>query len=142
MYSTCSTERGTAAGCGPHRYGSHYYGEQMGRSFSSVFRAPVSIYKTKKTFELLLFAPGRVKENFHIEVEGNELSISYKPTDDTSNLEWIRREYSRGSFKRVFKVDDTIDLENITAKYEAGVLQLSLAIKPGSESVKKEVPIQ
>ncbi len=141
MYNTCSTERGTAAGCGPHRYGSHY-GEQFGRSFSSVFRAPVSIYKTEKTYELLLFAPGRVKENFHIEVEGNELSINYKPTEDTSNLEWVRREYSRGSFKRVFKVDDSIDLENISAKYEAGVLQLSLSVKPGSESVKKEVPIQ
>ncbi len=151
MYHTCSTERGTAAGCGPHSqpgwrsrtgYGSHYYGESSGRSFSSVYRAPVSIYKTEKTYELLLFAPGRVKENFHVQVEGNELSITYKPTDDTSHIEWVRREYSRGSFRRVFKVDDTIDLENISAKYEAGVLQLSLAIKPGSEPVKKEVSIQ
>jgi HSP20 family protein len=141
MYYACSMERGTAAGCGPQSYNPHYRGHYKA-PFSSVFRAPVSIYKTEKTYELLLFAPGRVKENFHIQVEGNELSISYQPTDDTSDLDWVRKEYSRGGFKRVFKVDDTIDLENISAKYEAGVLQLSLPVKPGSELVKKEVSIQ
>lgn len=39
-------------------------------------------------------------------------------------------------------MNDTIDLEYILDKYEAGVLQRSLSIKPGSEPVKKEVPIQ
>jgi len=104
-------------------------------------RAPVSIYKTKDTYEVLVFAPGRVKENFEVKVIGTELVIRYQPTDDTSSLDWVRKEYSRGGFERSFLVDEAIETENIQARYEDGVLKLSLLIKPGSEPVTQEVKV-
>jgi hypothetical protein len=36
-------------------------------------RAAVNIYKTDSSYEMLVFAPGRIKENFHIDVKGNEI---------------------------------------------------------------------
>jgi HSP20 family protein len=39
-------------------------------SIRSMQRAAVSVYKTEKSYEMLVFAPGRVKENFHLGVKG------------------------------------------------------------------------
>ena len=104
-------------------------------------KAPVSIYKTESTYELLVFAPGRTKENFKVNVKGNEIIVSYTPTEDTSSLEWIRKEYSRGGFERSFLVEDAVDTGNIAAKYEDGVLKLTLPLKPGTEPTKHEIEV-
>lgn len=104
-------------------------------------RAAVNIYKTESSFEMLVFAPGRIRENFHLNVKGNELTVSYLPPDGFPRPEWVRREYSRGAFERSFPLDETIDATNITAKYVDGVLQVSLPIIPGKETNSQEIQI-
>jgi HSP20 family protein len=134
------TAEGTT-GCGPAQARMHAHMHRGFRPHSSAAKAPVSIYKTDTTYEVMVFAPGRVKENFHVKVNGDELIIRYQPTDDTSSLDWIRKEYSRGGFERSFLLDDRIDREQIDAKYEDGVLKLSLHIIPGKESTAQEIPV-
>ncbi len=107
----------------------------------SMQRAAVNIYKTENSFEMLIFAPGRIKEHFKIDVEGRELKISYTPPEGFTRPEWVRREYSRGAFERSFTLDETIDATKITAKYIDGVLQVSLPIVPGKESESQEISI-
>ena len=104
-------------------------------------RAAVNIYKTENSYEMLVFAPGRIRENFHLNVKGNELTVSYLPPEGFPRPEWVRREYSRGAFERSFTLDETIDATKITAKYIDGVLQVSLPIVPGKESKSQEIPI-
>lgn len=104
-------------------------------------RAAVNIYKTDTAFEMLVFAPGRIKEHFHLDVKGNELTVSYTPPDGFARPEWIVREYSRGGFERKFSLDESVDGANITAKYVDGVLQVSLPLIPGTPTVKKEIVI-
>ena len=82
---------------------------------------------------MLVFAPGRIKEHFHLDVRGNELVVSYTPPEGFPRPEWVMREYSRGGFERTFALDPTIDITKITAKYEDGVLQVSLPVIPGKE---------
>lgn len=107
----------------------------------SIQRAPVNVYKTDKSFEMLVFAPGRIKEHFHIDVKGNQLSISYFPPEGFPRPEWVVREYSRGGFERVFTLDDAVDTSSIQAKYQDGVLQVSMPLIAGKEPVKHEVVI-
>jgi HSP20 family protein len=107
----------------------------------SMQRAAVNIYKTGNSYEMLVFAPGRIKEHFSIDVKGNELRVTYTPPEGFPRPEWIQREYSRGGFVRSFVLDDTMDTTRITAKYEDGVLQLSIPIIPGKETYKQEIPI-
>ena len=107
----------------------------------SMQRAAVNIYKAEHSFEMLVFAPGRIKENFHLDVKGNELTVSYTPPEGFPKFEWTRREYSRGGFERTFTLDASIDTANISAKYVGGVLQVSLPIIPGKEVVKQEINI-
>ena len=104
-------------------------------------RAAVNIYKTGNSYEMLVFAPGRIRENFHLNVKGNELTVSYLPPEGFPRPEWVRREYSRGAFERSFTLDETIDATKIAAKYIDGVLQVSLPIVPGKESESQEIPI-
>ena len=107
----------------------------------SMQRAAVNIYKTANSFEMLLFAPGRIKEHFHLDVNGNELTVSYSPPEGFPRPEWVLREYSRGGFKRSFALDDSIDTTAITAKYADGVLQVSLPVIAGKENNKKEIVV-
>ena len=107
----------------------------------SMQRAAVNIYKTDNSYELLVFAPGRIKEHFKIDVEGKELKISYTPPEGFPRPEWIQREYSRGGFLRTFLLDETMDVANITAKYTDGVLEVSLPLIQGKEVSKQEIKI-
>jgi HSP20 family protein len=114
---------------------------QQHQLIRSMQRAAVNIYKADNSFEMLVFAPGRIRENFHLNVKGNELTVSYLPPEGFPRPDWIRREYSRGAFERSFTLDETIDATNIEAKYVDGVLQVSLPIVPGKESTTQEIPI-
>jgi len=135
--------------CGQRRFASsseaakgNYYGNAARAGFiRSMQRAAVNIYKTENSFEMLVFAPGRIKEHFHLDVKGNELTISYTPPTDFPRPEWVLREYSRGGFTRTFSLDETIDKTAISAKYTDGVLQVSLPVLKGKEEVKKEIVI-
>src|SRR5947209_13315093 len=104
-------------------------------------RAAVNVYKTDSSYEMLVFAPGRIKEHFKLDVSGSELKISYTPPEGFARPDWVLREYSRGGFVRVFQLDETIDVNAISAKYEDVVLQVSLPLIPGKEATKKEVAI-
>jgi len=107
----------------------------------SMQRAAVNIYKTDNSYELLVFAPGRIKEHFQLDTNGNELTVSYNPPDGFPRPEWILREYSRGGFRRTFTLNESIDTQNISAKYADGVLQVSLPVMEGKENVKKQILI-
>lgn len=109
--------------------------------YRSMQRAAVSIYKTETSYEMLVFAPGRMKENFSVNVKGNELSVSYSPPEGFPKFDWVLREYSRGGFIRTFTLDDTVDTSNIHAKYEDGVLLVTLPLIPGKEVKQQDIQI-
>ena len=118
------------------------YGSSARAGFiRSMQRAAVNIFKTDNSYEMLVFAPGRIKENFHIDVKGNELTVSYTPPDGFQKPNWILREYSRGGFVRTFTLNESIDTAAISAKYTDGVLQISLPVIAGKENEKKEIVI-
>jgi HSP20 family protein len=121
-------------------------GEGYGRGarpqlIRSMQKAAVNIYKTDSSYEMLVFAPGRIKEHFKLDVEGRELKISYTPPEGFPRPNWVLREYSRGGFTRTFQLDETIDATSISAKYADGVLQVSLPLIAGKEVTKKEIVI-
>ena len=122
-------------------YGSSNEPRKSGLQFRTMQRAAVNIFKTDSSFEMLVFAPGRIRENFHLDVKGSRLTVSYLPPDGFPRPDWILREYSRGGFERTFDLDESIDATNITAKYVDGVLQVSLPLIAGKQPEKREIEI-
>ncbi|CAN5799596.1 hypothetical protein BH11BAC4_BH11BAC4_18030 [soil metagenome] len=102
-------------------------------------RAAVNIYKTENSYEMLVFAPGRIREHFHLGVKANQLTVSYSPPDGFPRPDWTLREYSRGGFERTFELDASIDTNNISAKYADGVLEVSLPLVAGEEVEKRAI---
>ena len=107
----------------------------------SMQKAAVNIFKTENSYQMLVFAPGRIKEHFHLGVNGTELTVSYTPPEGFLRPEWILREYSRGGFTRTFTLDESIDSNNISAKYVDGVLEISLPIIVGKEKSATKIVI-
>ncbi len=106
--------------------------------------APVNISETDKSYEMQLVAPGIKKEEFKINVDKNVLSIAYDHKEETAEQtdnKWLRTEYFTKSFKRSFLLNEKIDAGNITAKYNDGILHVSIAKKEVNEQPVKEITI-
>jgi HSP20 family protein len=91
----------------------------------------VNITENKKEFILSVAAPGLKKDDFMIDIDGNMLTISSEKeeTSEDKDKKFTRKEYSYQSFSRSFTIPDEINTENIEAKYEDGVLKISLPRK-------------
>ena len=96
---------------------------------------PVNIIEKADHYHLQLSAPGMEKADFNIKLDGKLLTISTeKKEEKTAGTDkMIRREFSYKAFKRSFTVDEKIDVSNISAAYENGILKLDL---PKKEEVK------
>ena len=104
----------------------------------SSFSPAANIFETNDAYHLELNAPGRNKEDFKVNVENGLLTVSYEKAEDKQpeDFKTVRREFGFKNFSRSFHVDDTVNTENIQAKYENGLLKLWL---PKKEQPKKEV---
>lgn len=100
------------------------------RDFASYVPA-VNIAETAENFSIELSAPGFDKEEFRIEVENDVLTVSgeRKTEKKEEGKTYTRKEFSYGSFKRVFSLPKTVDTDKIEAKYESGILQVIVSKK-------------
>lgn len=105
--------------------------------------APVNIRETKDAYALEVVAPGFDKADFKINLEGQTLTISTekKVEQKEENEKHIRREFSFRSFSRSFKLDESVDAERINAKYENGVLKLTLPKKEDKKDTVKDITV-
>ncbi|RNI39917.1 Hsp20/alpha crystallin family protein [Hanamia caeni] len=111
---------------------------------NSNFNFPaVNITETKDNYELDLNVPGRNKEDFKITVDKNVLTVSYEKKEEQKDdsKKFIKKEFSSRSFKRSFNLDEKINAEAINAKYENGILSLTLPIKEEVKVMPKEIAV-
>lgn len=83
--------------------------------------------------------PGVNKNDIHVTVDGNMVSISAEVKQEKEEKEGervIRSERSYGMASRSFTLADEVDQSKVEAKYNNGVLELTLPKKPGSSSKK------
>ncbi len=93
-------------------------------------------------FELDIDLPGFKKEELSLELKNGYLAISAEKKLDRDEKEertgrFVRRERYMGSMSRAFYVGEDVKQEDIHAKYENGVLKLSV---PKMEARKPAVP--
>lgn len=105
---------------------------------------PVNIVEKAENYLVEIAAPGFEKADFNVKLEGNILTISTEKKETTSEStdKMIRREFSYRSFKRSFTLDEKIDAENISAKYENGILKLELPKKEDLKAGARDISIQ
>ncbi len=100
----------------------------------------VNIKETADMFEVEVAAPGMTKDDFKVELNNNMLTISSEQKEEYENKDkdgkYNRKEFSYQSFQRSFQLSkEAVDADNIQAKYENGLLRLSI---PKREEVKQK----
>lgn len=88
----------------------------------------MNIKESEQNFNIEVAAPGLSKEDFKIEMKENVLTISTekKMENNETNEKYSRREFAYHNFQRTFSVPENIDVENIRASYENGLLNVIL----------------
>lgn len=97
----------------------------------------LDVSEDDKTYTVKAEVPGVKKEDINVSIDGNLVSLSAEVKSEKEEKEGkkvIRRERSYGSVSRSFSLGSEVDLNKAEAKYEDGVLQLTLPKKPGAEA--------
>jgi HSP20 family protein len=95
----------------------------------------VNIAESNDAYELEFNVPGRKKEDFKITVDKDILTVSFEKKEENKeeSKKFIKKEFTLQPFKRSFTLDEKINADEINAKYEDGLLLLTL---PKTEEVK------
>lgn len=114
------------------------------QSEAHMMRPAVNIRETEHSFLLELAAPGLKKEDFKINLDNNVLTISAEVNreEETKNERFTRREFSYGQFSRSFSLPKAINLEEIKADYNHGILNVTLPKREEAKvAINREIAI-
>jgi HSP20 family protein len=102
-----------------------------------------NVHETPAAYILEINAPGRSKEDFKVNLDKELLTVSYEKKEENASEDknTIRREFHYNSFKRSFTLDEKIDINNIQARYENGILSIELPKKPEVQQQPKQIAI-
>ncbi|WP_153800048.1 Hsp20/alpha crystallin family protein [Foetidibacter luteolus] len=108
-------------------------------------RVPVNVRETETAYEMELIAPGLNKQDFHLQVTGDSLTIFFEHKEEQQQKEaddgWLKREYRQQSFSRSFSLDDSVDAEKLTARYDNGILYISLPKNEKSRKISRNITV-
>lgn len=130
-----------------HRNGVANYFDDLERTFFSNFpemnALRMDVVDKGDHYLLQADLPGLKREDIHLDVEGNCLTLSAKNEVKKEDKEenYLRRERISGSFKRQFDVSN-VKVEDITATYNNGVLELKLPKKDAPKPESKRIEIK
>ena len=98
-------------------------------------------------YELDVDLPGFKKDEINIELENGYLTISAAKGLDKDEQDkkgkYIRKERYAGAMQRSFYVGDAVTEEDVKAKFEDGILKLSIPKKDAKEvETKKTIAIE
>ncbi|MGZ3901311.1 MAG: Hsp20/alpha crystallin family protein, partial [Bacteroidia bacterium] len=101
---------------------------------------PANITENNKEFRLDLSAPGLKRDDFNIDIEDGVLTISSEKEKEEKQEDenYMRHEFSYNSFCRTFTLPDNINENNINAKYDNGMLQVTIPKKEVAVSKPKK----
>ena len=113
------------------------------REFRQVFPLPIDATVNEDAVVLRTDVPGVKPEDVHITLEGDTLTIKgeFKNEADKNGQNYLMRERVSGKFERTLTINTPINPDNIEAKFENGLLTITLpkaeAAKPRSITIKK-----
>ena len=121
-----------------------FFGNEWVDKTSSTAPA-VNVIETDKEYKVEIAAPGLTRDDFKIDInEDNELTVSMEKKvekNEESEKEgkkhtYLRREFPYSSFRQRMILPDNVNVDNIDAKMENGVLTIDIPKKTEEEKRK------
>lgn len=113
------------------------------KEFGQAFPA-VNVRESAGKYQLELAVPGFRKEDFHVRVEGNVMTIQAEKKEEKKEEQgqFTRHEFSYNSFSRSFTLPEEANEHAIEAGYTDGILKLTIAKKEGERALPhKEIQV-
>ena len=105
------------------------------------FAPPVDVYEDEHNISLNIEVSGIDEKDIDVSIANNTLTVrgerKFDKEEKEENFHRIERIY--GSFTRSFTLPNTVDLEQVSAHYNKGVLKISLAKK--AEAKPKQIKV-
>ncbi|GAB3988637.1 Hsp20/alpha crystallin family protein [Nocardioides marmoraquaticus] len=89
---------------------------------------PMDAWREGDQLVLELDLPGVSRESIDVQVERNVLTVGAERVARNGDWELLAGERPRGRFSRQLVLGDNLDLEQLDASYEAGVLRLVIPV--------------
>ncbi|MBB6461489.1 Hsp20/alpha crystallin family protein [Flammeovirga kamogawensis] len=103
-------------------------------------QVPMNVKEGAESFTVEVVVPGITKENIDISVKENKLIVSYKHTsEENEEVKYLKREFSKKDFERTFTLPNNINLDEIKASYDEGILSVLLPKNVSLEKKKIEI---
>jgi len=109
----------------------------------AVRRARIDVTEQNGEYKVLAELPGVKKEDIKVEVEGDQVSISAESRVERDSKDGERLLHSEryyGKLARVFRVGQEVDQARVSARYENGILELTLPKKESTAA--KQITVQ
>jgi HSP20 family protein len=118
--------------------------DKLFRGFQNSLPA-ANISETDKEYKIEMITPGFKKDEIKVSLENETLTINAenKTEKEEGNKRYTRKEFSYGTFTRSFLLPKAANSEKIVAKYEDGLLKLTVPKKDEviNKATKKEIKI-
>lgn len=113
------------------------------RGYEAEPRIRMDVSETDQAYQVKAEIPGVKKDDIKISIEGDKISISAEvkeEKEEKSAGNMVRSERYYGQAYRSFTLPQEVDDAKVEAKYQDGILSLTLPKKPGKSS--KQITIQ
>lgn len=125
----------------PSIFGENLFDEWMDFSFPDIDKAlygkhaknmmKTDVKETEQSYEVFIDLPGFKKDEVSVQLENGYLTIQAAKGLDKEEKDkhgkYLRKERYAGGMSRSFYVGDAVKKEDIHAKYENGILKLSMS---------------
>ena len=100
---------------------------------------PMDVYREGDHLVANIDLPGMDPGSIDIDVEGNTVTVRAQRSVRSEDTEWLSQERPSGSFMRQLTMGEGIDVDNIHANYEHGVLSLTIPVAAQAKPRKIQV---
>jgi HSP20 family protein len=95
----------------------------------------VDVLETEGSYLLFAELPGVRREDIQLQVKDRRLELSGLRHPLGENRNFLRMERSYGPFRRVFDLGVPVDTENISARFDQGILKVDIPKRVGATTV-------
>lgn len=110
---------------------------------NAYFTPRTDVIEHQDRYEIQVSVPGIKKEDITLETKENFLTIKgERKQSKVENAKYHTQEIHYGSFSRTFRLPKNVLKENISARYEEGMLIVTLGKTTEQEPVKHTITIE
>jgi len=114
------------------------------REWATASAPAVDLTETDKTYELTAELPGMDEKSIEVKLTNGGISIKGEKREEKEKHEkdYYLHERHFGTFERYFQLPDGVDRDKIEAKFDKGVLTITLPKTPEAQKPEKRIPVK